>query len=273
MSLSDPPVDTRLSESAWEPLKVDALERINDGHSTAAVRSESPFKILCQDDRRGIESEGFRRFPSRREDVEPLAEDPIPGVATDAEAFAAAPEVAADLPPDTEEIERKAYADGYAKGEKEGLDAGMRKAVEVTGRLENILKEMQGIWANLIATYEKEIIRMVGRAAEKVVYGQVAVDHEVVKRTILHAFELVSAPVDVTIEINPEDYEYIDAAKDDFLEQVRSLKNISLLSDPEVSRGGCRIDTRSGIVDGGIETRLDAIRRSLIEVSENRSKV
>lgn len=171
------------------------------------------------------------------------------------------------LVPNEEEIEKKAFEKGFAQGEAAGLAAGQQQAQALVSQMQSILTDMQTLWQQLLTTYEKQIIDLICRAAEQVVYGQVEIDQEVVKNVILNAFSVIPEPVGVTIEVNPKDYEYIDTIKEDFFAQIASLKDVSVSPDPAISCGGCHIRSRSGDVDASLETRLAAIRKTLVEAN------
>lgn len=169
-----------------------------------------------------------------------------------------------------EEILKRSYAEGFAKGEKEGFETGNQKADPVVERIQAILHEIDGLWQQLVQTYEEKIIQLVGRVSEKIVLGQVAVDHDMVKRVILDTFRIIPEPVEVTIDIHPEDIEHIENIKEEFFQQLKTLKHISLLPDPSVSPGGCRVKTRFGEVDATLESRLDVIQQTIMNVYRNK---
>lgn len=169
--------------------------------------------------------------------------------------------------PDPEEIVRQAYEKGFAQGEAAGMAAGQQKAKEIVGQIQQILTDVSDLWQHLLANYETQMIGLVSRIAEKVIYGQVEIDHEVVKRVILNAFSVIPEPIGVTIEVNPKDYEYIETIKEDFFNHITSLKDVSVTASPSVARGGCIISTRAGEVDASLEARLDAVRKSLVETN------
>lgn len=166
---------------------------------------------------------------------------------------------------DLQEIERRAFENAAAEGEKKGFETGMQQAREIIERLESILSSVETSWSKLVEIYETEIIQLVGRTAEKVVFGQVAVDQSTVKRAIMHAFEVIPHPVEVTLHVNPEDYEYIETIKDDFFSRFKKLKHMSVISDPATDSGGCKIITGSGEVDATLESRLAAVQQSIME--------
>ena len=57
----------------------------------------------------------------------------------------------------------------------------------------------------------------------------------------------------------------LEVVKEDFFQQVRELKQVSVVSDPSVARGGARIETAAGEVDTGIESRLEAVTRAVMQ--------
>lgn len=177
------------------------------------------------------------------------------------------PEIEEDPPPDYEAIRREAYDEGYANGEKEGYEAGVAAASEKTERLETLISEIETFWRDLIHSGEEQIIDLVARVSEKVVYGSVSVDNEIITRAIMDVFEKIPDPVEATITVNPLDYDYIEVVKDDFFECIKGLKQVRIVSDQLIAPGGCRIETKAGEVDTSIEERLEAVKRSIISAS------
>jgi flagellar assembly protein FliH len=172
-----------------------------------------------------------------------------------------------------EEILERSSAEGYAKGEKEGFEAGKQKAGPIVERMQGVLDEIDGLWQQLVQTYEEKIIQLVSRVSEKVVLGQVAVDHDTVKRVILDAFRMIPEPVEITIDIHPEDAEHIENIKEEFFHRLKTLKHISLLPDSSISPGGCRVKTRFGEVDATLESRLDVIQQTIMNVYRSKGGI
>lgn len=164
--------------------------------------------------------------------------------------------------------EDKAYEDGFSKGKKDGYEEGKKRAEEMIRSMEEILAKLEDLWPKMTSEYEDKIMQLVYRAAEKVVFGHIDIDNEVVKRSILNAFELIPKPLDVTININPDDYEFIETTKEDLFNNIKKIKRISIVSDPSVSRGGCLVESKDGDADSTIEKRLESIKESIISAAE-----
>jgi len=172
--------------------------------------------------------------------------------------------------PDAETLRQLAYEESLVKGEEKGYDEGIKRAEPVVSRMQELLAELEGLWQHLVQTYEAQIIDLVGRVAEKVVLSHIALDHDTIKRSIQHAFSTIPEPVHATIEVNPKEVEYIETLKEDFFTQIKSLKHVSLIPNASVSPGGCRIKTDAGEVDSTVESKLDAVRQSIVDVSRGK---
>lgn len=264
------------TEGEWEPLVSHSLEKFSS-ETPIDGREENPevAKVFEKLYRKG-DDEQYRfsllydpalpdPVPPDPVPPDPVPADPDPGPgefsATEPEEVMAGGPVAPM--PDVENIERRAYEEGYEKGEARGYEEGLRKAGEKVGQVETLLFKLESLWDDLVRLHEEQIIDLVGKVAEKVVLARVELDDEMVRRTIMAAFELIPDPTDAVITVNPDDYEFIEIIKDDFFQKIRGLKQVSIVSDPSVRAGDCVIGTVSGEVATGVEKRLEAVKQSL----------
>lgn len=163
--------------------------------------------------------------------------------------------------------EKEGYEAGMTKGQTEGFDAGLVSAGEKVAFLEQLLTEINDLGPHLVKRYEKQIIQMICRISEKVVYTQAPLNHETVRQAILDVFENMGELEDVTVNVNPEDYEFIQIVKEDFFQKFKDLKQLSVAANPSVARGGSKIETRSGQVETSIESRLEAVKNSILNIA------
>lgn len=198
------------------------------------------------------------------------------GYGSDAERMPTVPETEADradtAPSDPAERERQARAAGFSKGETEGYAAGMAAAKPLVERMEGVMSDIDGLWQDLVDAYQTQIMELVCRAVEKVVMGQAAVDDDMVRRTLLEAFRTLPEPAEVTVEMHPEDAEWVETVKGDFFQTVKTLKQVDVVPNASVSKGGCRVTTRYGEIDATVESRLEAVQQSIREAHRNRSR-
>ncbi len=174
------------------------------------------------------------------------------------------------------------YQEGFDKGEQEGYDAGLvkgeadgkmlsdAKAQELMASLEDICQKADQAWQTMVQKSESQILSLISKIAEKVVFATVDLSEEVVRGSVLQALSVMPEPEEIVLNIAPEDYEYIEMVKEDFFEAFKSLKHVSVLSNPAVGRGGCKIESSKGQVETDVSTRLEAITASMLAAQSNR---
>jgi len=261
ISLFDPRNENAKNVEGWTPLFSGRPERRRDESAGPAIQNGGGFSPLYCSIVDDSAQDSFTSLYSPERSAEET------GSATNT-----APEKTATAADTTAENDNKAYEDGFSKGEKDGYEEGKKRAEEMIKSMEEILSKIEDLWPQMTSEYEEKIMQLVYRAAEKVVYGHIDVDNEVVKRSILNAFELIPKPLDVTINISPDDYEFIETTKEDLFNRIKRIKRISIVSNPSVSRGGCIVESKDGDADSTIEKRLESIKDSIIAAAEKSQK-
>lgn len=250
----------------WHPIEPENLSPAGNGSNTDPNRD---FRLLYQPPLVPGRHEFIPLFvdPMHEEDQagnEALQQESPANASAGADSHGAGTDLEPDLKSDPEAIRDSAYQEGFSEGEKAGFEAGERNAGKMVERIQSLLHEMEAGWDRLVSNYEEKILQLVFRVSERVACGSAAVDPEAAKRVILDAFRTIPEPVEVTIDVHPEDAEYIERVKEAFFDANKGLKTISLVPDPSVGRGGCRLKTRFGEVDATLETRLDAVRQTVM---------
>lgn len=158
-----------------------------------------------------------------------------------------------------EKGEKKGLEQGLKEGEGKGLNETRQKGIEIIASLTASLKTADQTLDLLVEKYEEKIILLIQQIAQKAVMAQVEVNDEIVRNMILDALKTLVQPEEVTLSISREDYEYIEMIKEEFFEEIDSLRSMSVKSDPSIKRGGCKIDTITASVTSEPESRLEAI--------------
>ena len=173
------------------------------------------------------------------------------------------------------------FEEGLVKGEAQGVEEGIEKglvkgeadaadkAVGMLASLENLLERTDQVWQQLVRENEMEILSMICKVAEKVIQARVELDEGVVRESVLQAISLIPEPQEITLHVSPEDYEYVEMIKEDFFEKVESLSRVSVMSNPALSRGGCKIETVKATVETDLASRLDLVKQSILGAWES----
>ncbi|MEA1968746.1 MAG: FliH/SctL family protein [Thermodesulfobacteriota bacterium] len=159
--------------------------------------------------------------------------------------------------------EKTGEKQGYEQGEKEAKADGDAKAVEIIASLEDIFVKTENSWKEFVKRYENEIISLICKISEKVVFAKVEIDETLVRESIFHALEKLPEPEEITLHVSFDDYEYVEMIKEDFFEKIETLTTVSVVSNPGIKRCGCRIETSKADVETDIESSLNAVFSSI----------
>jgi flagellar assembly protein FliH len=160
-------------------------------------------------------------------------------------------------------IEEEAYENGFSQGEKDGFEIGEQKGAKLVERLEALLMELQQLPKHIIQQSEKELVDIVFKIAAKVVHQQMKDENNTIATTILDAIYLAAEKKEITLRVNPEDYELVEKLRPEIFSSIRELKTMTVTSDVSVTRGGCLLETARGNIDASIETQLKKISEAL----------
>ncbi|MBF0202152.1 MAG: hypothetical protein HQK66_12735 [Desulfamplus sp.] len=162
-----------------------------------------------------------------------------------------------------EKGEQAGYDAGFEKGENDGRMVSDAKALELISSLEDICLKADRAWQDMVGRQEEQILSLICKIAEKVIFARVDISEDIVKESVFHALSAMPEPEDIVLNISPDDYEYIEMVKDDLFERFKSLKSVSVISNPAVNRGGCKIESSKAKVATDIESRLEAVVSSI----------
>lgn len=152
------------------------------------------------------------------------------------------------------------------EGVAEGRDEGKREALPSAVALANAGQALIVFEEQMITRYAPELARLALEIAEKIVHRAVAVEPEIVASVLERARREVVDACRIRIRLNPADHGLLAEMRPDLL----TLGNdegriIEVVSDCELSRGGCRLETEIGVVDATVPTQIAEIRRQLVD--------
>jgi flagellar assembly protein FliH len=202
------------------------------------------------------------------------AEERAASIAAAAAAAAAAPSVpmtpAMQFPTaaELEALREDARAEGYAEGREEGRATGHAEALEA-GRQEVAL-EMETLRA-IGATFSQAVTAADETIASDVLDLALHLARSMVRTAFTVRPELIIPIVREAIDylpvlqqpailaLNPEDIEIVRAALSDELDKG----GWRVVADPQVGRGGCKVDTASNQIDAQASARWARLAHAL----------
>lgn len=161
-----------------------------------------------------------------------------------------------------EDLDRRISA-AFNDGLKEGKELAERGLFNVFKALRASSETIHNLRDKIFRESEDELVSLIMLVARKVIIQEVTQDRSILAGVVKNALAGLSAREEITVRINPEDYQLATSGQ----VQLDELLNerILLKPDPTVAAGFCLVDTLMGTVDASLEAQLEQIYRSLLE--------
>lgn len=111
--------------------------------------------------------------------------------------------------------------------------------------------------------WEVHALRLALGIAEKIIRQQVTQQPEITLESIREGLELAHGQERITVRMNPADHAALGDRVLKVSQPLAQLGKVQVVPDPQITAGGCRIDTEFGNVDQRIETQLARIAQEL----------
>ena len=162
----------------------------------------------------------------------------------------------AELAAKSEKAEKETYAKGFSEGLRAGAEGERRRLSEAMEALANSMRELDRLKNGCLEGHEEKILNLVFSVTEKVINREIATSRDVVHGVLKSAIKQVLDKDGITIRLNPEDYRYMMEINPGIIDGFDEIRNMSIVEDNSIRRGGVVIDTSSGEVDARLDQQL-----------------
>jgi flagellar assembly protein FliH len=159
-------------------------------------------------------------------------------------------------------IAQEARKRGHDEGFQAGRDAADREMNDMLVTMRGLLEMGRAERHKLIEDAEPELVRLALGIAERVLHQQIALDRGVVIEMAKVAIARLIERDTVTVRVNPADLERMREHRDELI-AIGDIRNLRVVEDQRVGRGGVVVDTEAGTIDARIATQLDEARKIL----------
>ena len=155
-----------------------------------------------------------------------------------------------------EHIQKEAYAEGFARGQADGLQAAQRDTQARLEHLGQLLHALATPLKELDERIEQELVTLAMQAARLIVRRELKTDPGLVLAAVREAMAaLPAAARQVRLHLHPDDAALV---REHFKAGDES-HSWRIVDDPAQARGGCVVITDSSQIDASIEARLTGI--------------
>ena len=251
--------EAELYRDRWEVEKGDMI-------AEAQARSEAILK-----DAEKAAFDEVKRKTDQAQIIRQEAEDEGAKIIADAEKKAS--EIVAAAKEKMDAQMKDGYAEGFKKGQESGFKEGSLEAQRLTDRLHTIIERMMDKRQEILAETEQQIVDLVLLMTRKIVKVISENQRNIVVSNVVQALRKVKGRGEVIIRVNLNDVAMTTQHVKDFLSAAENIKNITVVEDSTVDRGGCLIETDFGSIDAKIVSQLNEIEQRILEVSPIRTRI
>lgn len=169
---------------------------------------------------------------------------------------------------EVEAIRLRAKEAGFAKGYEEGLVEGRQKALEKASDLitllESTVDEAVRLRAANLQALEDDFLKLSVFLADKIIRKEVESDISWLQPILREALEALGAADQIIVLLNPLDYALLQNRAQDL--NLSSRVRLVFEQDPNISQGGCLVESDTGLIDARLERRLGKLAQHLLEV-------
>lgn len=175
-----------------------------------------------------------------------------------------------------EQLRAEARRLGHVTGSLQA-EAEFEEAVEVEvqlrveERLRQLVPALQSATMQLVRDREQillhsesAVVRLALALAERIVRREIETKPAAPQALISEVLQLSGRSTSVKLHLNPADVKDIEDHSADWQHLLATQTSLTIVPDPQVSRGGCLLETAAGEIDGTIETQLARIAEELI---------
>jgi flagellar assembly protein FliH len=161
------------------------------------------------------------------------------------------------------------------RAEEDGRQAAMKAAEKILDekigqRMQTLLPALQKAVAGIadakqdwLGHWERSTVQLAAAIAGKIVRRAAPNLPDVTLQLIREALEMQAGTSQLRIHLHPADHDTLRGQVDRLAKELRRIGPAEIVSDSEISPGGCRIETVHGAVDQQFEAQLARIVEEL----------
>ena len=168
-----------------------------------------------------------------------------------------------------EQVQSQAYKEGFERGKKDGFAHGHKEAMagakneisQKAAQMDELLSALNTPFKELDEQVERELVSLTISMVRQLVRREVKLDPNHIIGVVREALSLLPVSArNISLVLHPEDAKLV---REIFDVSDKEL-GWSIVEDPVLGRGGCKVITDTSQIDATLESRLAAMITTLL---------
>jgi len=160
-------------------------------------------------------------------------------------------------------LDPAAYERGRRDGEEAMREQLLRQRAELMEIQTGILDSLRQAVPKVVHDCENAVITLAVEAAQRLVAGM-PISPEIIEASVREALSQVQGSTEISVSLNPEDLALLQKLNSPLLAADNGADQVKFHSSNDVSRGGCLVQTRFGVIDARRETKAEQLKKALL---------
>jgi flagellar assembly protein FliH len=156
-------------------------------------------------------------------------------------------------------VEKDAFEQGYAEGERIGKQMGEKMVETVMKRYEHSISALGESHKQLVQSMEIQTVQLALEIARKIVQRELTLDQDLVSALAAVVLKRVSGHQDITLRVSRHDFPRIRVA----ITNVNPA--VTVKDDASLERGDFVVETGQTFLDGRVSSQIDSIGKVLLD--------
>lgn len=166
-------------------------------------------------------------------------------------------------------IQEQAYQEGYKLGLEEGnkraFDENLKLIQDSVNEMSQIITTLKNMKTDMSHFNEAHMIQLLFQMASKLAQDHLEYDNQPLVEVIRQAVELAQGEENVIVHLSDKQMSFIETLQSQKKVEFDFLDKVKLVANPEITPGGCIIETNYGEVDARVEQRIQKLWDNLKE--------
>jgi len=176
---------------------------------------------------------------------------------------------------------KRTAAESFEKGKKEGFTAGEKQGRETAEakfktELDGIKNQTSAYFKKLEATkdemfhgLDRVLLEFCIELTKKIIAAEVSTNEDMILSVIKKSLAMIAERDNIIIRVSPQDLEITSHRKDFWSSVTERLENVKFEADSRIEKGGCIIESNSGMVDARLGVQIDEVAELVLKAWES----
>ncbi len=160
-----------------------------------------------------------------------------------------------------QDLQQQAYDEAFQKGHAEGVAAGEQLIQQRAARYDELLRALAKPFDRLDESVEKQLVELAIAMVKQLFRREIKINPAHVIGVVREAVQLLPVSSrNVQVHLHPDDASLVRES----LSPAEGEPAWSIVEDPLITHGGCRITTDNSQIDATAESRLQAVINNIL---------